>query len=215
MGSTVTHFVVVKLPQDHPHIHGEHLAISVVVINPGGSPPYTWGAQEFVPLWRINRGITPIYMGSTDALIYSPVDWLGSPPYTWGAQTFWRLVIISARITPIYMGSTSGAARRCGVRKDHPHIHGEHPNVPVVFFNFVGSPPYTWGALSGVPRCPGRARITPIYMGSTICCLASIPNCWDHPHIHGEHSRSCTSRGRSWGSPPYTWGAPTQAGNAL
>ncbi len=46
MGSTVTHFVVVKLPQDHPHIHGEHLAISVVVINPGGSPPYTWGALQ-------------------------------------------------------------------------------------------------------------------------------------------------------------------------
>ncbi len=50
--------------------------------------------------------------------------------------------------------------------------------------------------------------ITPIYMGSTDTALMLLVSIEDHPHIHGEHSRSCSLIIATMGSPPYTWGAP-------
>ena len=146
MVSTVTHFVVVKLPQDHPHIHGEHPNVPVVFFNFVGSPPYTWGALfgGFDTLSKV--GITPIYMGSTVRCDYfpiwsedhphihgehancvPPVRWpVGSPPYTWGAHIHIPSTSILYRITPIYMGSTNTLCQRTAHDGDHPHIHGEH-----------------------------------------------------------------------------------------
>ena len=75
-------------------------------------------------------------------------------------------------------------------------------------FHMSGSSPYTWGA----PRInvigPDGERITPIYMGSTVTCVWARLTCWDHPHIHGEHSVFNSSIIDAIGSPPYTWGAP-------
>ena len=75
----------------------------------------------------------------------------GSPPYTWGALASDRLVFWSERITPIYMGSTLLVANRQPCLQDHPHIHGEHLEVLELGEAHIGSPPYTWGALLGLP----------------------------------------------------------------
>ena len=105
------------------------------------------------------------------------------------------------------MGSTFG--RKTGPLRiwDHPHIHGEHSSGRKGYPVAWGSPPYTWGALSGGKIQTQSSGITPIYMGSTVGI--QIPVNWlkDHPHIHGEHP----ARPHWWlhfgGSPPYTWGA--------
>ena len=91
-------------------------------------------------------------------------------------------------ITPIYMGSTLKILHfwpGCG---DHPHIHGEHPQVMAQMLQAQGSPPYTWGARSATLN-----RDSPLE---------------DHPHIHGEHPTITLRRSAMVGSPPYTWGAP-------
>ena len=44
-------------------------------------------------------------------------------------------------------------------------------------------------------------------MGSTSNGFSPRSSIWDHPHIHGEHSRSSEPKPARSGSPPYTWGA--------
>ncbi len=53
-----------------------------------------------------------------------------------------------------------------------------------------GSPPYTWGAHSGIRTRPALIGITPIYMGSTLTMCPGRMDSRDHPHIHGEHQIS-------------------------
>ena len=94
---------------------------------------------------------------------------------------------LKLRITPIYMGSTSVGHKICSLHQDHPHIHGEHWLTRMVRLEYLGSPPYTWGALVQVLAVTTDLGITPIYMGSTALnrCIRIIFE--DHPHIHGEH----------------------------
>ena len=117
------------------------------------------------------------------------------------------LLTVMSRITPIYMGSTTtGAMTRTRVQ-DHPHIHGEHSWGCLYDGLQPGSPPYTWGAPPPGKLTMAKARITPIYMGSTRCSTVGSRLRQDHPHIHGEHGHEVTRVELSKGSPPYTWGA--------
>ena len=105
------------------------------------------------------------------------------------------------------MGSTSNGLRLPRTAWDHPHIHGEHPTIPVMQQMAKGSPPYTWGALVHFGVDTREHGITPIYMGSTGIGKCSASWYRDHPHIHGEHNVFWYSRVPTLGSPPYTWGA--------
>ena len=49
MGSTEKLEVGSVATEDHPHIHGEHITVDVVVVFAPGSPPYTWGAPIHQP----------------------------------------------------------------------------------------------------------------------------------------------------------------------
>ena len=106
------------------------------------------------------------------------------------------------------MGSTCFDWLSSSFSWDHPHIHGEHMISIRVNHGKEGSPPYTWGALSGPNGVDRELGITPIYMGSTDCPSQRIGRSRDHPHIHGEHNSVVFVHSRSVGSPPYTWGAP-------
>ena len=85
------------------------------------------------------------------------------------------------------MGSTAGNADRRFSYYDHPPIHGGHWKITLLAKIMLGSPPYTWGALTFPPawRVPTK----------------------DHPHIHGEHTGASLLDVSCSGSPPYTWGA--------
>ena len=65
MGSTNSGTSTDLVLEDHPHIHGEHITTPSAPFAFIGSPPYTWGAQNFHPFERGIVRITPIYMGST------------------------------------------------------------------------------------------------------------------------------------------------------
>ena len=126
MGSTVSCHGNLLDGRDHPHIHGEHSLGTRTRTGSIGSPPYTWGAQLSVGRVGKGKGITPIYMGSTDTFLKPkstsrdhphihgehpvqaiwPTTVQGSPPYTWGALNGIRFFSVRVGITPIYMGST-------------------------------------------------------------------------------------------------------------
>ncbi len=74
--------------------------------------------------------------------------------------------------------------------------------------SMLGSPPYTWGALTQTVWHDRSSRITPIYMGSTRSVRVLSCTAEDHPHIHGEHTDVKHRFYDRKGSPPYTWGAP-------
>ena len=131
--------------------------------------------------------ITPIYMGSTSRSAFTAsTSWdhphihgehfcswsgrfrcVGSPPYTWGALLNRLYALFMDRITPIYMGSTGSGAICRSMAWDHPHIHGEHPEINRKYNGALGSPPYTWGAPIASNQIDSFNWITPIYMGST------------------------------------------------
>ena len=92
--------------------------------------------------------------------------------------------------------------------RDHPHIHGEHSHTQRRSLTWLGSPPYTWGALIKGVQFITIERITPIYMGSTFVSSTNQRLNQDHPHIHGEHIQNFKWFNCLEGSPPYTWGAP-------
>ena len=159
-----------------------------------GSPPYTWGILNSVVVHEVIDRITPIYMGNTTGNCYVTLLGLGSPPYTWGIPGDTKKHSDTPRITPIYMGNTASSNVHRGQQWDHPHIHGEYKNLSTPLFRQLGSPPYTWGILLiGVP-VPTCVRITPIYMGNTACFSSSLGSSMDHPHIHGEYSKSFSDR---------------------
>ena len=50
---------------DHPHIHGEYVAVPNGALAASGSPPHTWGIPVAEVQNKANEGITPTYMGNT------------------------------------------------------------------------------------------------------------------------------------------------------
>ena len=65
MGNTTIVTTNNNIEEDHPHIHGEYSKILTVLPNEQGSPPYTWGIQDWVHPSKSIARITPIYMGNT------------------------------------------------------------------------------------------------------------------------------------------------------
>ncbi len=147
MGSTNGMKECCLMCQDHPHIHGEHKAITSSARLPVGSPPYTWGARaRLTPSLSCFR-ITPIYMGSTSFSSYMD-SIFRDHPHIHGEHF---------SVTDILVAWY----------RDHPHIHGEHGFQFKPTDDYQGSPPYTWGAQPDVVEDTGGFGITPIYMGST------------------------------------------------
>ena len=72
-------------------------------------------------------------------------------------------------ITPTYMGNTFFQLQSHKHYEDHPHIHGEHLVEPVDENGIGGSPPHTWGTQMNKREMLNRFRITPTYMGNTVC----------------------------------------------
>ena len=149
------------------------------------------GSTEELKAYGKLHGDHPHIHGEHPLKVIRPVYVTGSPPYTWGALSMLVPPNLPVRITPIYMGSTSSAPFSLSPSRDHPHIHGEHPGILSITKGGLGSPPYTWGALSIINRPSFSVR--------------------DHPHIHGEHYGWLNDKTNGRGSPPYTWGAPLMA----
>ena len=146
MGNTMCPTSSVVTDRDHPHIHGEYSASSVLISPAIGSPPHTWGIRLGLLGIRCLCRITPTYMGNTATKQVSKISTkdhphihgeyqsfnlndgskLGSPPHTWGIPLLSSSYALLYRITPTYMGNTELVKLWAVYREDHPHIHGEY-----------------------------------------------------------------------------------------
>ena len=194
---------------DHPHIHGEYVAVPNGALAASGSPPHTWGIHRLAFLFPAQTWITPTYMGNTSPrylmmirskdhphihgeyacqALRSPKN-TGSPPHTWGIQFSPVRPTISVRITPTYMGNTHIVPPKIKLCKDHPHIHGEYK--------------ITTRYLSR------NCRITPTYMGNTsVLKLTACPKTGSPPHTWG-----ILTSGKI--TPKGLWITPTYMGNTI
>ena len=107
------------------------------------------------------------------------------------------------------MGNTNEALRRNGIDKDHPHIHGEYCKKRMKHCEEMGSPPHTWGIPTFNQQAFQQLGITPTYMGNTCLFRLYCEEFVDHPHIHGEYQKSGLASQPAKGSPPHTWGIPS------
>ena len=91
----------------------------------------------------------------------------------------------------------------------HPHTHGELILTDDLFFQEIGSSPYTRGTRPYCYEVLFRTRFIPIHTGNSCqkpCLSLPLPV---HPHTHGELA-GCPVQSRSiCGSSPYTRGTPT------
>ena len=170
------------------------------------SPPYTWGIPW--PMNCKNRAlrITPTYMGNTCCY----PSWLrpdGDHPHIHGEyRRHHRYTAIGIGITPTYMGNTNAHLTCRGLLRDHPHIHGEYSVMPANKYTMAGSPPHTWGIRQFFINPGPWTGITPTYMGNTLVRQRIRRRSEDHPHIHGEYTKSAAPFTLPIGSPPHTWG---------
>jgi len=92
--------------QDHPHVCGENVQVSVY-----------------------NRGgvrITPTCVGKTSRLSGMEIILIGSPPRVWGKLPFCYTICITNRITPTCVGKTKTTIEVDPEGEDHPHVCGEN-----------------------------------------------------------------------------------------
>ena len=132
----------------------------------------------------------------------------GSSPHMRGALVGPAVSAHRYGIIPAYAGSTARRARKCGPRRDHPRICGEHMIVVTTVVVTWGSSPHMRGApLRPLGRLSGGG-IIPAYAGSTRPCPRHSLGCRDHPRICGEHNPLAGDAYLTAGSSPHMRGAP-------
>ena len=230
-GSTFPSLASTSARRDHPRIRGEHTAVSIAKGEAGGSSPHTRGARSAPASPTSNARIIPAYAGSTPCRLrlsgrlpdhprirgehrrarFPPSIRGGSSPHTRGALDVPRLDLLRVRIIPAYAGSTGAERLTYDKTGDHPRIRGEHPMLPMMVWNVIGSSPHTRGARSTGRRYAAASGIIPAYAGSTPCLPCARPRPADHPRIRGEHQAALALLARMLGSSPHTRGAPVKA----
>jgi len=204
--------------------------VSIAKGEAGGSSPHTRGARSAPASPTSNARIIPAYAGSTPCRLrlsgrlpdhprirgehrrarFPPSIRGGSSPHTRGALDVPRLDLLRVRIIPAYAGSTGAERLTYDKTGDHPRIRGEHPMLPMMVWNVIGSSPHTRGARSTGRRYAAASGIIPAYAGSTPCLPCARPRPADHPRIRGEHQAALALLARMLGSSPHTRGARGQ-----
>src|SRR5699024_7702693 len=113
--------------QDHLHIRGEYINLSLIIMVQSGSPPHTWRIPLITMMMSLDSGITSTYVENTlhqSGAVRARQDHLhirgeyespksgkrftlGSPPHTWRILFYVTLNILGDRITSTYVENTS------------------------------------------------------------------------------------------------------------
>jgi len=150
----------------HPHVCGEHMAISAGVSNTSVHP-HVCGEHSNV---TASRFITP-----------------GSSPRVWGTYYNCRSVIVPLRFIPTCVGNMALPPTLTTSLPVHPHVCGEHQhtNFPIRLCN--GSSPRVWGTCCKKRPSRRQCRFIPTCVGNILPLISSRPRRPVHPHVCGEH----------------------------
>ncbi len=110
------------------------------------------------------------------------------------------------RFTPTRVGTTLRPYRSWRRRSVHPHTRGDNAYFADGYILAFGSPPHAWGQLSAARPDDRRRRFTPTRVGTTRRGSRGRYPWPVHPHTRGDNTGLTGVLGRTYGSPPHTWG---------
>ncbi len=131
----------------------------------------------------------------------------GSSPSTRGAHASSGCHSYHHRLIPVYAGSTRRSAFRWPPCTAHPRLRGEHLCRRKKLIFGGGSSPSTRGAHTEFQAIKERARLIPVYAGSTRTPPPPPRRGTAHPRLRGEHLRKHGITSSLYGSSPSTRGA--------
>ena len=163
-----THAGSTSRSRDHPHMRGEHFPNILMSLYRKGSAPHAWGARPERLSTPFLTGIIPTCVGSTEeptaqcisrgdhphmrgehhCTSYKLSAFMGSSPHAWGAQHAFDDYAGEERIIPTCVGSTLTLRPPRRLKRDHPHMRGEHADFQYGPLTAQGSSPHAWGAHS-------------------------------------------------------------------
>ena len=118
----------------HPHVRGEHRC-SCLTSNTGtGSSPRAWGTRAWATVTLPRCAVHPHVRGEHDYWRTVTLICNGSSPRAWGTQD--RLFDFgnTTRFIPTCVGNTLPATKQRLLTTVHPHVRGEHPQMPLNFW---------------------------------------------------------------------------------
>ena len=138
----------------------------------------------------------------------------GSSPRVWGTPSIAAPNVLERRFIPTCVGNTSACFWRSGFVPVHPHVCGEHLMGDLTFLKKYGSSPRVWGTHLTWKPYSFYGRFIPTCVGNTSPDAGEPCPRPVHPHVCGEHTRSCTNGNGRSGSSPRVWGTPLRKGLA-
>ena len=169
MGTTIQKTLGTRYVTVHPHTRGDHGAPRNVFTPVFGSPPHTWGPHRACSDFFFRFRFTPTHVGTTsmrpssnhcpsvhphtrgdhDESAAVKIEQNGSPPHTWGPQPTAEEKRYPPRFTPTHVGTTREVVPWGRYMTVHPHTRGDHEVGTIEQGRLGGSPPHTWGPLTG------------------------------------------------------------------
>ena len=158
--------------------------------------------------WRrkyIDRDHPHAY-GDKFLYVYRKEYLIGSSPRVWGqGDKKWGLGQ-SPRIIPTRMGTRITCWKSLLSTGDHPHAYGDKACLLLYPYHNQGSSPRVWGQVTTSTDTPGRDRIIPTRMGTSLYDYLLCFHKRDHPHAYGDKYLLMILVILMEGSSPRVWG---------
>ena len=192
--------------EDHPHACGDKNTPRLRFLRPTGSSPRVWGQALRVHHRRIQAGIIPTRVGTSNIYIsfrHKPQDhphacgdkasklcvkqrFRGSSPRVWGQVVLYHKGYQVSGIIPTRVGTSFSRCTATQSMRDHPHACGDKKYPLAQRLSLQGSSPRVWGQESTMYVMLFRQGIIPTRVGTRWRTSASALCAWDHPHACGD-----------------------------
>ena len=126
----------------------------------------------------------------------------GSSPRMRGTLRDKKTAVETGGLIPTYAGNTLCRWRRLTLRGAHPHVCGEHQDLPIFIRVSLGSSPRMRGTLRVASSTASVSGLIPTYAGNTVGHGHWAVLLRAHPHVCGEHRERALKRIRLPGSSP-------------
>ena len=130
----------------------------------------------------------------------------GSSPHAWGTFQVPDTIGAASRFIPTCVGNILAASQEARHPSVHPHMRGEHLNIPVYYDIADGSSPHAWGTYDRHDLVEEAARFIPTCVGNIPERRPRYPHLSVHPHMRGEHPHPSLASLATIGSSPHAWG---------
>ena len=144
----------------------------------------------------------PRVCGEKSLFFIASVELKGSPPRMRGKGSLCLPAAAFFGITPAYAGKSAVSISLIFLRRDHPRVCGEKPNVMAANIESMGSPPRMRGKVNFVLQFSNLMGITPAYAGKRLNALDDGCGVQDHPRVCGEKYLFSLTSMCTKGSPP-------------